>query len=186
MNLIPTPTPQHKAIMCISLTLIVSIGLFIIIGWSSIKEIKNLSLQIEEQRSQLEELYLRGKNIKQTLQQYHEIKPTINTIDNIYIKRGEELKFITTLENIANTQGINQEPKLVYQPNNSNTLQLELNTTANLNRIIKYLMGLESLDYYINIDTIRLSKSSSWTNNSANDINPELSTIFLATLYYQP
>jgi hypothetical protein len=143
-------------------------------------------MQIEEQRSQLEELYIRGKNIKQTLQQYREIKPTINTIDNIYVKRGEELKFITTLENIANVQGINQEPKITSQPKNSNTLQLELNTTTSLNRIIKYLIGLESLDYYINIDTVRLSKSSNWTNNPANATNPELSTIFLATLYYQP
>jgi hypothetical protein len=185
MNLIFTLTPQRKAIIIIGLTLLTSIGLFVIMGYSSIKEIKNLSLQIEEQRSQLEELYIRGKNIKQTLQQYHEIKPTINTIDNIYVKRGEELKFITTLENIANVQGINQEPKIVSQPNNSNTLQLELTTTASLNRIIKYLIGLESLDYYINIDTIRLSKSSSWTNNYA-PTNPELSTIFLATLYYQP
>lgn len=185
MNLISNLTTRHKAVIYISLTLIISIGLFLIIGWPSIKEIKNLSTQIEEQRSQLEELYLRGKNIKQTLQQYHEIKPTINSIDNIYVKHGEELKFITTLESIANAQGINQEPKIVSQPNNPNTLQLELNTTANLNRIIKYLMGLESLDYYINIDTIRLSKSSSRANNSTNT-NPELSTIFLATLYYQP
>ncbi len=186
MNFSFPTTPHSKVIIYISLTLIMSIGLFAIIGYPSIKEIKNLSNKIEEQRSQLEQLYIRGKNIKQTLQQYREIKPTVSNLDNIYIKRGEELKFITTLENTANEQSVDQEPKLVSPPVNStsNTLQLELTTTTSLNRIIKYIMGLEALDYYINIDTVRLSKASN--SASATSVSPNLSTLFLATLYYQP
>jgi len=174
-------TPRHKIIGSIGLTTLALGVLGALVVWPSVQEIQTLNSQIDQQRLQLEELYQKGRNIKKTLEEYHAIKPTLGALDQVYVKHGQELAFITTLEGVASDAGVTQELSQSSTPNaDTNSLSLQLKVGGTLQQILTYLTKVEALDYYVNIDLVRLSRSGDQTNN------PNLSAIFLATTYVEP
>lgn len=189
MKFIFSSTPKQKIAVVISLTVIITGLLMAFIGWPSIKTIIDLSDQIYGQRTELEQLYQRGQVLKQTLREYEEIKPSIPALYSIYLTKGNELEFITTLEEVASASGVSHNIQLgATDPNKTtNQLPFQLQTEGNLNGLIKYLAALESLDFYVNINTIRISSligknSRSTTDNSGNNV---LQAILLATSYFK-
>lgn len=184
MNITHPLSPRKKILVSIVVTAIATLGIAAFIIWPSLKEIRLLNEQIYAQRVELEKVYLKGKNLKQTLQEYREIKPTIDTLNAIYLKRGDELAFITNLEALANTHQVNQDLKLGSpSEKNRDSLPLQLTFTNTMQQFMRYLVGLEGLNYYINIDTIRLSTQST---RGAPDEHPLISAILLASTYIQP
>jgi len=186
---LPLPhTPREKIIFSTSLTLVLTAILLIFVAWPSIQEIRSLNDQIYSQRSELEKLYKKGQLLKQTLKEYEEVKPTTAALERIYIKRGEELNFITTLENIASTNKLEQNIKLGAQDpkKQTNQLPMQLELKGNLSSFISYLANLEALDYYLNIDTIRLSGPGRSKSNPNEVLNNEtnLSALLLAAAFY--
>ncbi len=175
-------TPRHKIIGSLGLTALALGILASLVVWPSIQEIHSLNSQIDQQRLQLEELYQKGRNIKKTLEEYRAIKPTLTSLDRVFVKRGQELAFITTLESVAHETGVTQELKqnTAPSPEGNSTLSLQLQLSGTLEHILAYLSRLEALDYYVNIDLVRLSRSGN------QDGNPTLSAIFLATTYLTP
>ncbi len=192
MRLALPTTPRQKIIISSSLTLVATAVLIVFITLPSIREIKALNEQIETQRTELEKLYQKGQLLKQTLKEYEEIKPTVATLDRIYIKRGEELSFITSLEGVANSNGLKQDIKLVSQDPKkttaANTFPIQLDLRGELNSFLRYLTGLEAMDYYLNIDTIRISTSSrdSSTGATLDASRSHLVSLLLAAAYYKP
>jgi len=192
MRLALPTTPRQKIIISSSLTLVATAFLIIFITLPSIREIKNLNEQIETQRTELEKLYKKGQLFKQTLKEYEEIKPTVATLDRIYIKRGEELAFITSLEGVANVNGLQQDIKLLNQDPKkttmTNTFPIQLELKGELGPLLRYLTSLEALDYYLNIDTIRISTASrdSGTGAALDTSRSRLVSLLLAAAYYKP
>ena len=161
--------------------------LMVFIIWPSIVDIKSLNQSIEDQQTQLEQLYQKGRNVKKTLEQYREVKPAVTSLDSIYVKRGDELKLITTLEQTAKSQGITQD---INQASGSNQaqgdkLQLQLQVTGSLHQLIAYLTALEALDYYVNIDLVRIGTAPT-TSKQPLTSGSKLSAVFLATSYFKP
>ena len=183
-------TPRQKIIFSTSLTLVLTGALLAFVTLPSIREIKSLNEQIYAQRSELEKLYQKGQLLKQTLKEYEEIKPTTAALERIYIKRGEELSFITTLEAIANTNQLNQEIKLGTQDPKklTNQLPIQLEINGSLPKFIHYLASLEALDYYLNIDTLRLNSASRnrARPNDQGNAGTNLTALLLAAAYFRP
>ena len=175
-------TSHRKVILAICLTLLTSLGIFVFMAWPSLKIIQTLNNQIYEQRVELEKMYRRGQILKQTIKEYEQVKPQISSLQQIFVNRGQELELITALENIASATNINQNIKLGVTDNlNKNQkLPLELQVTGTTAQIINYLAGLESLNYYLNIDTVRLVNSQTEPNRA-----PTLTAIFLANAFYK-
>jgi hypothetical protein len=171
----------------LSLSLAALAALVGFIIWPSIKDIRSLNEVIENQQVELERLYIKGRSIKQTLEEYREVKPTVATLDNIYVKRGDELKLITTLEQVAHDQGVEQDLTQASPTDNrqGNTLQLQLHVVGSLPKLIKYLAALEALDYYLNVNLLRLNVNQT-TAVSQTAGSPQLSAIFLTTAYLKP
>jgi Tfp pilus assembly protein PilO len=187
---LPLPhTPREKIIFSTSLTLVLTAILLIFVAWPSIREIKSLNDQIYYQRLELEKLYQKGQLLKQTLKEYEEVKPTTAALDHIYIKRGEELNFITTLENIASTNKLEQNIRLGSQDpkKQTNQLPMQLELKGSLSSFVSYLAGLEALDYYLNIDTVRLSGANRKKSNSNETANSQtnLNALLLAAAFFR-
>jgi hypothetical protein len=168
----------------LSLSLAALAALVGFIIWPSIKDIRSLNEVIENQQVELERLYIKGRSIKQTLEEYREVKPTVATLDNIYVKRGDELKLITTLEQVAHDQGVEQDLTQASPTDNrqGNTLQLQLHVVGSLPKLIKYLAALED---YLNVNLLRLNVNQT-TAVSQTAGSPQLSAIFLTTAYLKP
>jgi len=176
--------PRQKIMITLAFTLVFAGLILALIAWPSIAAIKNVSEQIYQQRIELEQLYQNGQVLKQTLREYEEIKSAIPTLNRVYLTSGNELDFITTLEEAAAVSGVSYDIKLTANDPKkpTNQLQYQLQTESDLKEFIRYLAQLESLDFYVNVNTLRLSTLANRSNNRG----PALQAILLATSYFKP
>ena len=152
--------------------ILILIGLFALslglLGWvirPAVKNIKENNDEISYQKEKLAKLLQEGQSVLENQKNLSLVKTNIQSLSSVWLRVGEELKFITDLEQAAaennleqviyfdNTQG-NDEIKIKVIP-------LELQITGELNNIMSYINALEALDYYINIDKVIINASLS-------------------------
>ena len=146
----------------VGFVLIIS-GLIYFIVVPTVKDIKTRGGAIEEQVIDLEKKYIRGNSLRQLTENLKKIEPRLSSLDQIFINKNRELEFITTLENKANETQISQKINL-SPPNTAENIEfqknsLQLFTNGEFTKQLKYLIKLESLNYYINIKSLELSSS---------------------------
>ena len=132
---------------------------FIIIP--TITDIKNMSGEIEEQRIDLEKKYIKGQSLKKLSDNLKSIEPKLDLLNQLFINKNRELEFITTLENRAGLNRLNQKinlnPPQAADNQDFQKADLQLLLTGKFSRLLKYLQDLESLGYYTNIKSLELS-----------------------------
>ncbi|MFA5021459.1 MAG: type 4a pilus biogenesis protein PilO [Patescibacteria group bacterium] len=155
--------------MNFKIKIIISILLFvIIIGLvaglviiPTIHDIKKISNAIYAERVDLEKKYLRGQLLKKTVNDFEEIKPQKDKLNTVFIPQGNELKFISTLEDVASTNGVKQNLELNTQSTTKTgdlqVLPIKMTIQGNFYQIMKYLTGLEKLNYYLNITNLQFN-----------------------------
>ncbi|NCO79963.1 hypothetical protein CO116_01805 [Candidatus Falkowbacteria bacterium CG_4_9_14_3_um_filter_38_19] len=147
------------ASVLIFLAVILSLIFFIVIP--TVKEIKRMGHEIEAQRIDLETKFLKGQNLKQLTKNLNEIEPNLIKLDQVFINQNKELKFITTLEQIANANKVGQKINLGDSQPLENQIYkkvpVQLFTQGNFINQLNYLLELESLNYYLNIKSLELS-----------------------------
>lgn len=152
---------KNKIIAMITGFALIIFGLIYFIVIPTIKDIRNMSGEIEEQRIDLEKKYIKGYTLRQLTENLKKIEPKLSSLDQVFINKNRELEFITTIENEANKSRISQKinlnsPKVAenqeFQKNN-----LQLFTKGGFNKQLKYLVNLESLSYYINVKSLEFT-----------------------------
>ncbi|MBU1038659.1 hypothetical protein KKC17_00250 [Patescibacteria group bacterium] len=153
--------PHLVAGLTVGLALLTVLGTIGFIIWPNIKTIFTLNQQIMLERESLEMLYQRGQKIRQTTAQYEKIKPTLEQFETMFIKPGDELTFVTTLEQVAKQNSVNQKINLAKTDDKlitNKSLNLQVQAIGQFNNLLNYLKDLEKLDYYLNLETVRFSK----------------------------
>lgn len=145
--------------------LIIILSLIYFIVLPTVKEIKAMSSAIEAQREDLEKKYIKGQSLRQLTENLKEIEPKLELLDQIFINKNRELEFITSLENKADNNQINQKinlsPPQATKSQGFQKIGLQLSAAGKFIKQLRYLMDLESLNYYINIKSLELSSSGS-------------------------
>jgi Tfp pilus assembly protein PilO len=142
--------------------IIISLILFFIII-PAIKGIKNLNEGIQAQRLEIEKRYIQTHSSRR-ITNLSKIKTDLETLSSVFIKEDLELEFITALEKIALQNNLEQSIQL--QPTNQkmagqiNVIQTQISLKGNFIDFLKYLQKLETLGYYININSINLNTQS--------------------------
>lgn len=147
----------------ISLSLLILIGFIV---YPSVLEIIKINAEIRTEKEELQRKLNAGQNIKQLRQDLSETESLVKKLNGAYILKGDELKLITELENLAGARKltININPGFSNDPKNSNqrTIPLAINTIGEYNDQMGFLKDLETRPYYYNIKQINLS-----VNNNA-------------------
>ncbi|MBI4652958.1 hypothetical protein HY750_01770 [Candidatus Kuenenbacteria bacterium] len=137
-----------SAIFLISILLI----LFYII-LPTINEIKKLNKYIYQEQKDLEIKFQIGETIKKIRQNFLKIKPYFPQLNNIYLTEDKKIEFFTLLEKTA--QKCNLKLDLNLLPlESSEIIALQFDLEGEYFDFLKYLIDLEKLDYYININKI--------------------------------
>lgn len=188
MDFASLPKPRKKIIISISTTLAIALGLVAFVVWPSIQQIRGYSQKIDEQRVELETLYLRGRLMKKTLREFHEVEPKMATLNQLYVKRGDELSFITTLEALETKLDVKQDISLGDSEAGDKLakLPLQLTVSGSLLQIIQYVNMLESLDYYVNLTTIRLQSNQNVVMPGQPTTKGSVTALLLGNAFYQP
>lgn len=130
----------------------------------SIRDIKNIRDEIEAQRVDLERRYVKGQSLRNLSEKLQKAEEKIHVLDQVFIGKEEGLEFVTTLEGIAGKNGVSQKinllPSLAADNGYYQLVPLQLFPQGNFNQLMNYLVGLETLNYYINIKSLDLSSSS--------------------------
>jgi Tfp pilus assembly protein PilO len=141
------------------LVFITVIILFIIVP--TVNDIKNISNSIYQERIELEKKYLRGQLLKKTVSDFEAIKPQQDILDEIFIKDGEELKFVSILEDLADNNGVRQnldlQIKNTEEKKGIKHIPLKITVSGNFHQVMGYLNDLQMLKYYFNISDLRIT-----------------------------
>lgn len=139
----------------------------------SLKEIKRMQADIEAQRTDLEEKYQKGQSLKKLTESLEAIEPKLERLDQVFINQNRELEFITALEDIAGKQGVDQKITLgKIQPAKNKDYQkmpITISAGGRYADLIRYLLALESSNYYINISSIEIAGGGPRQPNSVAD-----------------
>ena len=140
-------------------TIIVAIILGIILP--TVKYIKNLNQETAALKEYLERKYENTANLRSSIKKIEEIKNVVNGYSQYFFEPGDELYLITTLENIANKNKVNQkiENSNLDQPNQE-MVKMTLTINGEYERVLKYLADIERIDYFINIEKLQLAAAS--------------------------
>jgi len=129
--------------------------------------ISDSAKNIKETLAKLENLEKTSQNKEEVQKNYQIIKDNYAVLDQLIPKKGEELNFITTLEEIANDNNVQQKMNLLLAEagQNKNTpaniLPFQLTLDGNLYNILNYLNDLESNEFYLNINKIEINQNAS-------------------------
>ena len=149
------------------------------------QEITALNVRIKQKRIDLEERYYRAKNLSRYMKNLKKIQPKMNLLDEIFISRNYELEFITTLEKEANDNQISQKISLNPPPENQNQSGLQLNARGAFKNLLKYLISLESLNYYININLLELTLAGGEEKNNEKNVSRPINLYISADTYWK-
>ncbi|MDD3284956.1 MAG: type 4a pilus biogenesis protein PilO [Patescibacteria group bacterium] len=154
-----------RIIILFAIYVIVILLIILMIFIPSLKEIQQMSKNIKEQKEYLTNQYNVDKNLRSTSENLKIVKYNIQNLNDIFIYKDKEVEFITTLENIASKENIEQNIKITPpkddKNNNYKKTQIQLTTSGNFENILNYLTELEKLKYYINIYSIDINKNQS-------------------------
>src|SRR3989338_4469029 len=163
---------RKKIIISVLVVIILIAGIVYTVILPTVNEIREISQAVYLERVDLEKKYLRGQLLRKTIEDFDKIKPEQNKLKSIYIIEGEELRFITEIENIANRNNITQDIKLQAERNQNfrggtGSLPLELVSSGNFINVMQYLRDIEKLGYYFNISNLEISSAKQ--NQGVND-----------------
>lgn len=197
MNLNKLKTIGAKQQMVISLVLfILFVALFLYFFiFNNIQAIYNIKKEIITKKLDLKTVADRQKNIGSLINNLKKIEPQLSSLQNIFISKNRELEFITTLEDIAEKNSVEQKLNISdttkIGKNGYETALLEIKVQGLFPNIMEYLRSIESLNYYINIKSLNVNKmggsgSALLSNDKSSQGNsPMLELVIQADTYWK-
>lgn len=163
----------------IYLIIILCIFYFFILPTAS--DIKDIRDNIIEKKIDKEKIINREKNISILSNKLKKIEPKIEKINNIFINQSRRREFIGTLEEVAIKSNVNnpiitpldnQKEQGAYQE-----IPLTISAEGTYDNIIHYLLELEKMNYYINIQSLEIISSSKNINSQKSSLIPGIDKI---------
>jgi len=132
--------------------------IFLIYTNNAIQEIGELKKEVSQESAQVQ-------NVRDTKKKFEDLKIIEEEIDNVLIKEGGVVNFISLIEEISSNSGLDitienvefsspeeEKKKLGY-------LDMTFQVSGSWSQVTEFLNSVEGLPYLINIDSLRLSAS---------------------------
>jgi len=174
--------------------ILVTIGILTVIGLiialiilPTARDILKISDAIHLERVDLEKKYQRGQLLRETIDNFDKIKNREADLKNVFLTKGQELGFITKLEQIAAQHNLEQEIRLQIPDNMTKEfteIPLVLNIRGSYSNIVRYLKSLEQESFYYPINTWKLNAVR---GGDASPESPIITAVFTGNIVlYQP
>ncbi len=121
----------------------------------TIRHINATSTQIEAQKEYLDRQLQKGITLKEVQSSYDAIQPLYEQLRTISLHEGEELDFITELEQLADTHHIDLTLNLTIPNDTAPTsdkihkVLITAQVEGDYENILTYLQEMERLNYYL-------------------------------------
>lgn len=172
-------------VMLFSAAIIILLFLVII---PAVNDINAMSGDIEMKRIDLEEKYLRGQSLRKLAENLKNIEPRLNNLEEIFINKEDALELVTSLEEIAVKNNVAQKINLSMnknaEQNGYEKIPLQIFAEGRFNNLFNYLLGIEGLNYYINITSIEIASPADKTALEA-EKNKKIKITVFADTYWE-
>lgn len=147
---------MKKSLIILLIIIVANVG-FLGVAFIIKKSIDKNTFIIEEEITKLNKKHLEINNLRDNLKQIKNIDDDISIYKKYLFTKGNELKLIEDLENLAIANKVTQKI-LTHNIDNkkSEMLEITLSIDGLYSNAIKYLYDLENYDYFINIERIEL------------------------------
>ncbi len=163
-------------------------GIIYFIVIPSINNIMGIRNEIEAQRIDLEIKYKKGQSLKKLSENLKTVTPQIAKLDKIFINKDNVLGFITTMEKIADDNRVSQNINLLSSKsiarNGYKKIPLQITVNGDFIKQLNYLISLEALNYYININSLELTSSGRSTPGRQGEKN-NINMLIFADTYWK-
>lgn len=173
-----------KEIISFSSPAVISMVIIFFITYPTISYIQDIKEKITEQHRDLEIKYQNAKQLKKNSEKINQLQDKLVVLDDIFVKQEQELGFITTLENIATKNNIDQKinlikatPKTSKQTSKTppeESMGFDINASGSYKNILAWLLEIEQLTYYINFESLNINTTSTEINNTTENITIKL------------
>lgn len=152
---------KRTTVFIITLTLFSAVVLLFVI-WPTINHIKELRQQTSDLRLVLEKKYERSYRLHASLSSIRELSTETKMYSSYILKRNDELRLITLLEELASREHVTQ---IVQNSNldasDNQFLEFSLSITGSYTQTLKYLASLEkSFPYFVILKQVQLTQSA--------------------------
>lgn len=170
-------TIPHKPLIINTTILVLIVVEFVFIIPPNLKTINEIQTDIEEQYIEVDRQLSLGQTTKNVQEELEKIKPFLEALATVFLKRGDQLNFITTLEATAANHNIEASITLPDIPTSESDkevfqIPLALTLTGDYIDTVEFLIDLQNLEYYVNI--VDLAMNSKSINGSGSKINTNL------------
>jgi hypothetical protein len=175
-----------KEIISFSSPAVISMVIIFFITYPTISYIQDIKEKITEQHRDLEIKYQNAKQLKKNSEKINQLQDKLVVLDDIFVKQEQELGFITTLENIATKNNIDQKINLIKATPKTSTskatsktppeenMGFDINASGSYKNILAWLLEIEQLTYYINFESLNINTTSTEINNTSENITIKL------------
>lgn len=156
-------TMRHKIIYTIAGVIIVFGALLMLVIVPAFVEIRQIVSAIHREQTELELRYQQGQRTKKIIAEYRKIEPRRDLLNRIFIPSGDELEFITTLERLQKDYRVEISPTVDPSANDlgpNAPLPLTVTVRGNYIETLRYLIAVERLSYYFNIDSVTVNPTN--------------------------
>lgn len=188
-NLLKTNLRKKITASIIIFILIIG-GLIYFVFIPTIRDIKKIRDEINAQRIDLENKYLKGKSLKKLSRNLKKIGGQGEELERVFINQGRALEFITTLEGVAGNHGIAQKINLLPSQNIKESqiykkIPIQIAAVGNFADEVRYLTDLEALSYYINIESLELSTAPLLAPSPEEGTGGNVNLLIVADTYWK-
>lgn len=130
---------------------IIIIALILILVTPPVKKIKSLSANLVEKKSLTSTYEKRGGDyLKNLKNKYIELEPQISKINKSFIDSGRVIDFILAVEKAAALTNNYLEIKEISS--------FQISLWGSFSNLIKFLAQLENMDYFVDSDSLQITK----------------------------
>ena len=139
----------------------------VLIWWvikPAVASIRESDEEIYNQKEKLAQLLQGGQSVVENQKNLKMVEAEINRIKIVWLGIGDELKFITDLEEAAENNNLKQTINFNNNDYNDKVsvkmIPITLYVEGELENIMNYINDLESFDYYININKVEIKSQA--------------------------
>lgn len=156
------------------LTSVIFAGLFLVIFFllviPTIRQINKINKDVFEERKRLENLYASGQLQKKVIGRYNQAKEKAGFLEEIFLREGQELEYITKIENAAAAADVSVKINLGESEAEGNPdlskLRFSFEGKGGWENLLQWLQKIEATPQYTNISEITAVASAERNSTS--------------------
>lgn len=163
--LIPLLSEKQKVYLILGSVIIICLAAFFFATSFFLTKIQAASRDLSEKKAEIASLQKKEQSFSDSEGEYKEIQSGLADIDQTFLKKGDFLPFILTLEKIAQRSGNHYENKLISESSKDEaepgwtTADFQITLKGNFPSLLKFLMYLENVPYAIKMSDLRVQES---------------------------